>query len=68
MILDSIDRASMPTSRAAVVDAFFATRDRQSVIGQYSIDRFGDTTLGTYGAYRLDGGRIVWDRVLDISR
>ena len=68
VILDSIDRAAMPTSRAAVVDAFFATRDRQSVIGQYSIDRFGDTTLGTYGAYRLDGGRIVWDRVLDISR
>jgi branched-chain amino acid transport system substrate-binding protein len=68
VILDSIDRASPPASRATVVDAFFATRDRQSVIGQYSIDRFGDTTLGTYGAYRLDGGRIVWDRVLDISR
>ena len=68
VILDSIDRASMPASRAAVVDAFFATRDRQSVIGQYGIDHFGDTTLGTYGAYRLDAGRrIVWDRVLDIS-
>ncbi|MDP8967331.1 MAG: branched-chain amino acid ABC transporter substrate-binding protein, partial [Actinomycetota bacterium] len=33
--------------RSAVTDRFFAIRDRESVLGTYSIDRFGDTTLST---------------------
>ena len=38
----------------------FAIRDRHSVLGTYSIDRSGDTTLREYGAYRVDRGRLVF--------
>ena len=31
-------------------------------------DAFSDATVGTYGGYRIDRGRIAWDRVLDIAR
>ena len=58
MILDSIDRASDPADRAAVVDAFFETTDRDSVLGTYSIDEVGDTTLDRMTGYELDRGRL----------
>jgi hypothetical protein len=64
VVLDAIDRAADPASRAAVIAAFFATRDRDSPLGRYSIDAFGDTTPATFGGYRAAGGRIVWDRLL----
>jgi branched-chain amino acid transport system substrate-binding protein len=57
VILDSIDRASDPADRAAVTDAFFETADRDSVLGSYSIDELGETTLDRMTGYELDGGR-----------
>ena len=36
-----------------VVAAFFATHDRDSVLGRYSIDTNGDTTLAAYGGYAI---------------
>ncbi len=57
MICDSIDRASDPLDRSAVVDAFFATADRNSILGTYSIDDLGQTTLDRMTGYRLAGGR-----------
>jgi len=65
VILDAINRGG-PT-RAGVVGAFFATRDRDSVLGRYSIDEFGDTTLQQYGVYRVSGGDLVWDRAVDAA-
>jgi branched-chain amino acid transport system substrate-binding protein len=50
--------------RAAVIDAFFATKDRESPLGTYSIDPDGDTTLSDYGGYRAEGGKLVFDKVL----
>jgi branched-chain amino acid transport system substrate-binding protein len=65
LVLDAITRAgAQGNQRAAVVAAGFATRDRQSVLGTYSIDRFGDTTLTDYGVYRIASGRLLWDRVV----
>ena len=61
--LDAINRGG-PT-RAGAVDAFFATRDRDSVLGRYSIDPFGDTTLTQYGRYRVDRRGLVFDGVVD---
>jgi branched-chain amino acid transport system substrate-binding protein len=55
VILDSIDRASDPADRTAVTDAFFATSDRQSVLGTYSIDELGETTLTRMTGYELGG-------------
>ena len=57
VICDSVDRASDPLDRAAVVDAFFATADRNSILGTYSIDDLGQTTLDRMTGYRLGGGR-----------
>ncbi|MBW3653628.1 MAG: branched-chain amino acid ABC transporter substrate-binding protein [Actinobacteria bacterium] len=54
--------------RSAVTDRFFAIRDRESVLGTYSIDRFGDTTLSTYAGKRVIGGRLVLDKVLEVRR
>jgi hypothetical protein len=59
LILDSIERADDPLDRVAVVDAFFAGADRDSILGTYSIDEVGDTTLRELGAYRIVGGRPV---------
>jgi hypothetical protein len=39
------------------------------VLGTYSLDAFGESTLAVYGGYRVDRRRrIVWDRVIDIGR
>ena len=67
LALDAIDRSG-GTSRKAVVDALFATRDRDSVLGRYSIDANGDTTLGTYGGLRVRGGKLVYARTITASR
>ncbi len=58
LALDSIDRASDPTDRAAVIDAFFATVERDSVLGVYSIDELGETTLDRLSGYQLKDGEL----------
>jgi branched-chain amino acid transport system substrate-binding protein len=50
--------------RQAVIDAFFNIKNRDSVLGKYSIDENGDTTLTDYGADRIKGGKMVFDKVL----
>ena len=57
LILDSIERASNPLDRAAVIDAFFETTARDSVLGTYSIDELGDTSLDRVTGYELGAGR-----------
>jgi branched-chain amino acid transport system substrate-binding protein len=51
-ILDAIGRADDPLDRKSVVDSYFETSERDSVIGTWSIDETGDTTLDQVGAYR----------------
>jgi branched-chain amino acid transport system substrate-binding protein len=50
--------------RKAVIDAFFATKGRQSPLGTYDIDKDGDTTLSDYGAYKAVGGKLAFDKVI----
>jgi branched-chain amino acid transport system substrate-binding protein len=50
--------------KQAVIDAFFKIKDRDSVLGKYSIDENGDTTLSDYGADRVQGGKLVFDKVI----
>jgi ABC-type branched-subunit amino acid transport system substrate-binding protein len=46
VVLDSIGRAgSDGARRQSVIDSFFSTTDRSSVLGTYSIDTVGDTSL-----------------------
>jgi branched-chain amino acid transport system substrate-binding protein len=67
VVLDSIARAGTQGNvRSAVISHFFATRARDSVLGRYSIDRLGDTTLPFYGGYKVSrSGELVFARVLD---
>ena len=39
--------------QAAMVKAVFATKNLNGVLGQFSIDKAGDTTLTAYGLYKL---------------
>lgn len=69
LMLAAIDRATdhgrHVADRATVLKTIFATRNRHSVLGTYSIDRNGDTTLRQYGAYRVAGGRLVFLRTFE---
>ena len=61
VVLDSIRRAGdQGDDRDSVVDAFFDTQDRDSVLGTYSIDEVGDTTLTGLAGYRVSDGRPVF--------
>ncbi len=64
VVLDSIERSSDPRDRSAVIDSFFATADRESVLGTYSIDELGDTTLDAIAGYRVEGGEPRFDSAL----
>ena len=50
--------------RQAVVDEFFKIKGRESVLGTYDIDENGDTTLSDYGGNRIEGGKLVFDKVI----
>lgn len=70
LVLDAIRRAGPAAGdREAVRRALFATRNRASVLGTYSIDRFGDTTLRSHGGYRVSGrGNLSFERTIDTGR
>jgi branched-chain amino acid transport system substrate-binding protein len=58
VVLDSIRRAGDEgDDRDSVVDALFDTTDRRSILGTYSIDDVGNTTLHRLAGYRLIHGR-----------
>ena len=64
LMLDAISRATRDgrgaARRSRVIHRIFATRDRRSVLGTYSIDSDGDTTLHAYGVYHVRDGRLVF--------
>lgn len=63
--LAAIQRAAdKGNDRQAVIDAFFATKDKESVLGTYSINANGDTTLSDYGANVVKGGKLVFAKVI----
>jgi branched-chain amino acid transport system substrate-binding protein len=67
VVLDAIRSAGdRGNDRQAVIARFFATRNRDSVIGRYSMQADGQTTLARYGVDRVLGGRAVFYRVLTL--
>lgn len=54
--------------RAAVVQGFFALGRRRSVLGDVTVDRSGDSDLRRYTGRRVEGGRLVFDKVLEVPR
>jgi branched-chain amino acid transport system substrate-binding protein len=63
LALDAIERSGTG-ERADILAALFDTKDRESVLGTYSIDENGDTTLSDYGVYAVKGGELEFDRTI----
>ena len=63
LALDAIQRSGTG-SHEDVVKALFDTKDRESVLGTYSIDENGDTTLTDYGVYSIAGGTLKFDSTI----
>jgi branched-chain amino acid transport system substrate-binding protein len=66
LMLDAVKRASASgtVTRQGVVDAIFNTKNRNSVLGTYSIDANGDTSLTDYGIYKISNGKLTFDKVI----
>jgi branched-chain amino acid transport system substrate-binding protein len=63
LALDAIERSGTG-NKEDIVKALFETKDRSSVLGTYSIDENGDTTLTDYGVYTIDGGELTFDSTI----
>jgi branched-chain amino acid transport system substrate-binding protein len=50
--------------RADVIKGFFDIKNKPSVLGTYSIDPDGDTTITDYGGNRVQGGKLTFDKVI----
>jgi len=61
-----IGTETISTLRNQTRDAFFSISERPSALGSYSIDANGDSTLTFYGAYRVEGGKLVLGRAIDV--
>jgi branched-chain amino acid transport system substrate-binding protein len=68
LLLDSVKRASSngtkDVSRADVVSAMFQTKNRKSILGTYSLDAEGDSSIADYGLYKIVGGKLTFDKVV----
>jgi branched-chain amino acid transport system substrate-binding protein len=50
--------------REDVIKGFFNIKNRTSVLGTYSIDADGDTTITDYGGNTIKSGKLVFDKVI----
>jgi branched-chain amino acid transport system substrate-binding protein len=66
LVLDAIrDAGARGDDRQTVIDSVLSTHDRRSVIGEYSIEPNGETTLTRYGIDRVVGGRAVFYQAIE---
>jgi branched-chain amino acid transport system substrate-binding protein len=63
LALDAIQR-SETGEKADVLKALFATKDRKSVLGTYSIDENGDTTLTDLAIDGVQNGKLKFEKVI----
>jgi branched-chain amino acid transport system substrate-binding protein len=70
LMLNAITRATddgtAPAMRSKVRAAIFDTRNRRSVLGTYSIDANGDTSLRRYGVYTITAGQLTLWKVITV--
>jgi branched-chain amino acid transport system substrate-binding protein len=50
--------------REDVIKGFYNIKNRSSVLGTYSIDADGDTTITDYGGNTIKSGKLVFDKVI----
>jgi branched-chain amino acid transport system substrate-binding protein len=69
LVLDAIRRAgTRGNDRRVVIERLLSTRNRLSVLGRYSIEPDGDTTLSRFAVERVSGGHSVFVRAIDVAR
>ena len=61
------DAGSHGDDRTSVIQAFFRIRNRDSVLGRYSVQADGDTTLSDYAVDRVVGGQPVFLRAVHVG-
>jgi branched-chain amino acid transport system substrate-binding protein len=65
LVLDTLNKlGAQANNKTAVLHALFATKNRNSVLGTYSFDKNGDTTLKAYGLYKVKNGQLVFDKTI----
>jgi branched-chain amino acid transport system substrate-binding protein len=68
LLLDAIHRAGPGPTRDSVRDALFTTRQRNSILGTYSVTRTGKTTLRNEGVFRIArDGTPIFENRLDVT-
>ncbi len=67
VVLSAIRTAGVRgNDREAVIGELFAVHERKSVLGQYSVTPAGETTFSRYGVDRVQAGKPVFWRALDV--
>lgn len=68
VLVDAFERVcaggGVPTDRKAVRDAVFATKDFESILGKFSIDANGDTTITAMSGSQVQGGEFEFVTLL----
>jgi branched-chain amino acid transport system substrate-binding protein len=68
VVLDAVrNSGARGNDRETVIDRVFATKNRNSVLGRYSVEADGETTLSRYGVDRVSNGQLAFLRVLTVS-
>jgi branched-chain amino acid transport system substrate-binding protein len=71
VMLDAIERAAEEAGgvpeRQAVIEELFATEDYEGVLGTWSFDEDGDTSLTELSVQTVEGGEFTLDRIVDVS-
>ena len=62
MMLDAI--AASDGSRGEVLENLFGARVEDGYVGDFTIDRYGDTTRTTIGVYQVKDGRLRFERAV----
>ena len=62
MMLDAI--ATSDGSRSEVLENLFRASVDDGYVGNFSIDRYGDTTRTTIGVYRVKDGRLRFEKAI----
>ncbi|HWC27416.1 MAG TPA: branched-chain amino acid ABC transporter substrate-binding protein [Solirubrobacteraceae bacterium] len=66
LALDAIERSGTG-KKDDIVKTLFDTEDRESVLGTYSIDDNGDTTLTDYGVYSIENGELKFEKRVEAA-
>ena len=71
VMLDAIERAADEAGgvpeRQAVIDEVFATEDFEGVLGTWSFDEEGDTSLTELSVQTVEDGEFTLDRIVDVA-